>query len=105
MVTTAFAVSDTDAVFGTSFPTPVPFATTLNIPAGGFAMAVGATREGSDFAWIGATETGYFENDVETTGKRSSATYFATTAETGYQISLSPFLVDRITVVAASFTL
>jgi len=104
VVSTSFAVHDTDTEEATSFsPTDV----LLNVPAGGIAIASASARQGGNFTWSGATGVCHFTNDLQTTGSRGSAIYVAT-EEINRTITIIPTGFsgyERWTLSAASFTI
>jgi hypothetical protein len=101
VVSAAFAVNDTA---GTETTASGGVSVSLDVAGGTVAIAAAATRQGSEFTWSGATPSCTFANDFETTGQKSSAIHQPSSSEVGHAISINVALFDRVTLVAASFT-
>lgn len=102
IVTSGFAISDTDDAIDL---TGLVVSNTVDIPANGIAISVGATRTGAGFPWTGTTETCKFVNDIDTLGQRASALRQATVAEPGHAISVDPTSIDYVTLATAALTI
>lgn len=100
VVSSSFAVHDSDSDEATSSNPSV----SLDIPAGGVAIAVAATRHGAAFTWSGATVDCVREGDL-VTGYYASASHEVESAETGYAISITIGSADRSTLAVGSITL
>jgi hypothetical protein len=102
IVSAAFAVHDTDSAQAT---TTGAVSVNVDILGGGVAISAAACREGTTFAWDGASANCTFANNGTTTGQKSSAIHSPSSDELAHPISVAPSSIDRITIAAASFVI
>jgi Putative phage tail protein len=101
LVTSTTAPTDSDATEATT-ASPVPIS--IDVPIDGYVIAAGATRQGAQFTWAGASQDCLIANTGHTTGQRSTASYSASDI-TGHTISIDPTSIDRVALCAAAWTL